>query len=65
MTDISIHSLENNRSSAIFDSVASFFAALSAARSCAAAIEFNRRPAAEDLLRLGIDPKAFASVRLN
>jgi len=64
MTDISLHSLENDRTTPIWKSVASFFAAWSAARSCVAAIEFNRRPADEDLRQLGIDPKAFASVRL-
>ncbi|MBK8160097.1 MAG: hypothetical protein IPK59_15460 [Rhodospirillaceae bacterium] len=64
MTDFSIHALESDRSTPIWKLVASFFAAWSAARASAAAIEFNRRPADEDLLALGIDPKAFASVRL-
>jgi hypothetical protein len=64
ITHISIHALESGRSIPISKLVASFFAARSAARASAAAIEFNRRPADEDLLVLGIDPKAFASVRL-
>lgn len=64
MSDISAQSLENGRIAPIFNKIASFFATLSAARSCAAAVESNRRPADEDLRQLGIDPKAFASVRL-
>jgi len=64
MVDISIQALENSRFVPIYKPIASFFAILSAARACAAAVEFNRRPADEDLRQLGIDPKAFASVRL-
>jgi hypothetical protein len=64
MSDISLRSLENDRATPIWKSIASFFAMLSAARACAAAVESHRRPADADLRELGIDPKAFASVRL-
>jgi hypothetical protein len=64
MSDISVASLENNYIAPILNGIASFFATMSAARACAAAVQFNRRPADADLRQLGIDPKAFASVRL-
>lgn len=37
---------------------------LGAARSAAAAVQNGFRPAAEDLRTLGIEPKAFARIRL-
>jgi hypothetical protein len=64
MTDISHRSLENDRTNPIWKFIVSLFATWSAARACAAAVESHRRPADEDLRQLGIDPKAFASVRL-
>ena len=44
--------------------VLDFLRTLEAARACAAAVENQARPAAEELRILGIDPQAFAKIRL-
>jgi hypothetical protein len=44
--------------------VLDYLRALVAARDCAAALESGKRPSAESLRQLGIDPAAFAEVRL-
>ncbi len=65
MTDLSFETLAAAGAAPSFWSqVATFFAAWAAARACASALEFGRLPAAADLRSVGIDPKAFASIRL-
>lgn len=44
--------------------VLSYLRALVAARDCAAAVESGARPSDESLLTLGIDPAAFAEIKL-
>jgi hypothetical protein len=44
--------------------VLGYLRALVAARDCAAAVEAGRRPGDESLRTLGIDPVAFAEVKL-
>lgn len=44
--------------------VLDYLRALVAARDCAAAVEAGRRPSDEALRTLGIDPAAFAEVKL-
>ena len=44
--------------------VLDYLRALVAARDCAAAVESGKRPSDEALRQLGIDPAAFAEVRL-
>jgi hypothetical protein len=66
MSDMSLHSLGVAASTpSIWSTIAAVFGAWAAARACAAALEFDRQPAAADLRRVGIDPAAFARIRLH
>jgi hypothetical protein len=65
MTDVTMHALGQTRGTPVLAQIADFFAGWAAARNCAAALEFGRRPANDDLRRVGIDPKAFARIRLS
>jgi hypothetical protein len=65
MTDISAQSLNIAASApSIWSTMAAIFGAWAAARACASALEFGRQPAPADLRRVGIDPAAFARIRL-
>lgn len=44
--------------------VLDFLRSLEAARACAAAVEHQAQPEADDLRVLGIDPQAFGKIRL-
>lgn len=66
MTDLSVQSLGIAADApSVWSAIAAFFGAWAAARACASALEFGQRPAAADLRRVGIDPAAFARIRLN
>lgn len=45
-----------------FEGVKAFFAMLGSANAVAAAVESRAKPRAADLVRLGIDPAAFATI---
>lgn len=47
----------------LFDNTRDVFAILRSANSVAAAVETGARPRKGDLVRLGIDPNAFGSIR--
>lgn len=65
MTDYTLDTTETSQpKSAPGSVVLDYLRALMAARDCAAAVEAGRRPNDESLRILGIDPAAFAEVKL-
>ena len=65
MTAYALERTETSRPKAPVGSVVlDYLRALLAARDCAAAIEAGKRPSDESLRAMGIDPAAFAAVKL-
>lgn len=65
MTTYTLETTETSRPKARIGSVVlDYLRALVAAQDCAAAIESGKRPSDESLRAMGIDPAAFAEVRL-
>lgn len=62
MTSMTMKTGTEARRTSVLDRINEFFSDLASAQAVAAAVEARARPRTSDLVRLGIDPAAFAKI---